>query len=521
MKRILLLVIVLLGWGVAYGHNIVTYHDTEVEATEAYINGNNFQKDLLLYADMLGDTHPYFADSKHRAALDKRVRKLYKECGTLSNVAEFRILLTKLATSLNDGHTAIYNLAPSNTIFPVRLTIDGDAPIIVDLCAEGLNDILGKEVRSINGKSPKQILKQARELLSADNDVNFENLATEYLMLTNFWTMLGMSSQELHLTFADKSSTTVNAIDRYWQELKIVQLQQQQSNRVTAPRRVLFDYQIFDKEGVCYLQFNQFADRVTHPQMEQLARFDEFMSQMMADIEAKEINTLVVDLQYNSGGNSALGNVLLSWLKPFGEIEQYSADVRISELMLERYPYYKEFTYDGKPLELGRVYSAPEFDQNREVQSSGNISQDSTYHVLNLDPERIFKGDVIFIQGKDTFSSATLLLTTARDNGIGQIVGEVSGGKPSHYGDILFCILPNTTTTVTVSHKHFIRPNRAKVECEYLTPDVLIDTNNPDKDWVWEWVVANCTKPTKSVKSVKNEDDSYLWDTIYSPSMNQ
>ena len=521
MKRILLLVIVLLGWGVAYGHNIVTYHDTEVETTEAYINGNNFQKDLLLYADMLGDTHPYFADSKHRAALDKRVRKLYKECGTLSNITEFSQIIAKVATSLNDGHTAIYNLAPSNTIFPVRLTIDGDAPIIVDLCAEGLNDILGKEVRSINGKSPKQILKQARELLSADNDVNFENLATEYLMLTNFWTMLGMSSQELHLTFADKSSTTVNAIDRYWQELKIVQLQQQQSNRVTAPRRVLFDYQIFDKEGVCYLQFNQFADRVTHPQMEQLARFDEFMSQMMADIEAKEINTLVVDLQYNSGGNSALGNVLLSWLKPFGEIEQYSADVRISELMLERYPYYKEFTYDGKPLELGRVYSAPEFDQNREVQSSGNISQDSTYHVLNLDPERIFKGDVIFIQGKDTFSSATLLLTTARDNGIGQIVGEVSGGKPSHYGDILFCILPNTTTTVTVSHKHFIRPNRAKVECEYLTPDVLIDTNNPDKDWVWEWVVANCTKPTKSVKSVKNEDDSYLWDTIYSPSMNQ
>ena len=521
MKRILLLVIVLLGWGVAYGHNIVTYHDTEVEASEAYINGNDFQKDLLLYADMLGDTHPYFADSKHRAALDKRVRKLYKECGTLSDVAEFRILLTKLATSLNDGHTAIYNLAPSNTIFPVRLTIDGDAPIIVDLCAEGLNDILGKEVRSINGKSPKQILKQARELLSADNDVNFENLATEYLMLTNFWTMLGMSSQELHLTFADKSSTTVNAIDRYWQELKIVQLQQQQSNRVTAPRRVLFDYQIFDKEGVCYLQFNQFADRVTHPQMEQLARFDEFMSQMMADIEAKEINTLVVDLQYNSGGNSALGNVLLSWLKPFGEIEQYSADVRISELMLERYPYYKEFTYDGKPLELGRVYSAPTFDHNREVQSSGNISQDSTYHVLNLDPERIFKGDVIFIQGKDTYSSATLLLTTARDNGIGKIVGEPSGGRPSHYGDILFCILPNTTTTVTVSHKHFIRPNRAKVECEYLTPDVLIDTNNPDKDWVWEWVVAHTTKQNTETKRVEKEDDSYLWDTIYSPSMNQ
>ena len=518
MKRLLLLATALLGWGVAYGHNTVVYHDTEVEATEAYINGNDFHKDLLLYADMLGDTHPYYANAEHRAKLQKRVRKMYKECGKIGNVAEFKLYLAKVAATLHDGHTAIYYWSSPDRIFPVRFTINGNAPSIVDLCQDEYRDILGKEVKFINGKPLKKILNAAREIVSADNEVNFENLVTEYLLLTDFWTMLGMSSEELHITFADNTTAIIPAINK--RELKITQLQSNLSNRVTAPRRVLFDYQIFDKEGVCYLQFNQFADRVTHPQMKQLARFDEFMSQMMADIEAKEINTLVVDLQYNSGGNSALGNVLLSWLKPFGEIEQYSADVRISELMLERYPYYKEFTYDGKPLELGRVYSAPTFDQNREVKSSGNISQDSTYHVLNLDPERLFKGEVIFIQGKDTFSSATLLLTTARDNGIGKIVGEPSGGRPSHYGDILFCTLPNTLITATVSHKHFIRPNRAKVECEYLLPDVDIDTNNPDKDLVWEWIVAHTTKQNTETKRVEKEDDSYLWDTIYNPSMN-
>ena len=518
MKRLLLLATALLGWGVAYGQNIPAYHDAEIEATKAYSEGNSFQKDLLLYADMLGDTHPYYANAEHRAKLQKRVRKMYKECGKIGNVAEFKLYLAKVAATLHDGHTAIYYWSSPDRIFPVRFTINGNAPSIVDLCQDEYRDILGKEVKFINGKPLKKILNAAREIVSADNEVNFENLVTEYLLLTDFWAMLGMSSEELHITFADNTTATIPAINK--RELKITQLQSNLSNRVTAPRRVLFDYQIFDKEGVCYLQFNQFADRVTHPQMKQLARFDEFMSQMMADIEAKEINTLVVDLQYNSGGNSALGNVLLSWLKPFGEIEQYSADVRISELMLERYPYYKEFTYDGKPLELGRVYSAPTFDQNREVKSSGNITQDSTYHVLNLDPERLFKGEVIFIQGKDTFSSATLLLTTARDNGIGKIVGEPSGGRPSHYGDILFCILPNTLITATVSHKHFIRPNRAKVECEYLLPDVDIDTNNPDKDLVWEWIVAHTTKQNTETKRVEKEDDSYLWDTIYNPSMN-
>lgn len=519
MKRLLLLATALLGWGVAYGQNIPAYHDAEIEATKAYSEGNSFQKDLLLYADMLGDTHPYYANAEHRAKLQKHVRKMYKECGKIGNVAEFKLYLAKVAATLHDGHTAIYYWSSPDRIFPVRFTINGNAPSIVDLCQDEYRDILGKEVKFINGKPLKKILNAAREIVSADNEVNFENLVTEYLLLTDFWAMLGMSSEELHITFADNTTAIIPAINK--RELKITQLQSNLSNRVTAPRRVLFDYQIFDKEGVCYLQFNQFADRVTHPQMKQLARFDEFMSQMMADIEAKEINTLVVDLQYNSGGNSALGNVLLSWLKPFGEIEQYSADVRISELMLERYPYYKEFTYDGKPLELGRVYSAPTFDQNREVKSSGNITQDSTYHVLNLDPERLFKGEVIFIQGKDTYSSATLLLTTARDNGIGKIVGEPSGGRPSHYGDILFCTLPNTLITATVSHKHFIRPNRAKVECEYLTPDVLIDTNNPDKDLVWEWIVAHTTKQNTETKRVEKEDDSYLWDTIYNPSMNQ
>ena len=518
MKRLLLLATALFGWGVAYGQNIPAYHDAEIEATKAYSEGNSFQKDLLLYADMLGDTHPYYANAEHRAKLQKRVRKMYKECGKIGNVAEFKLYLAKVAATLHDGHTAIYYWSSPDRIFPVRFTINGNAPSIVDLCQDEYRDILGKEVKFINGKPLKKILNAAREIVSADNEVNFENLVTEYLLLTDFWAMLGMSSEELHITFADNTTAIIPAINK--RELKITQLQSNLSNRVTAPRRVLFDYQIFDKEGVCYLQFNQFADRVTHPQMKQLARFDEFMSQMMADIEAKEINTLVVDLQYNSGGNSALGNVLLSWLKPFGEIEQYSADVRISELMLERYPYYKEFTYDGKPLELGRVYSAPTFDQNREVKSSGNISQDSTYHVLNLDPERLFKGEVIFIQGKDTFSSATLLLTTARDNGIGKIVGEPSGGRPSHYGDILFCTLPNTLITATVSHKHFIRPNRAKVECEYLLPDVDIDTNNPDKDLVWEWIVAHTTKQNTETKRVEKEDDSYLWDTIYNPSMN-
>ena len=520
MKRIFIIALASLCAVTAYAQNIPQYHDADVEASKEYTEGNAYQKDLLLYVDMLGDTHPYYADSKHRAELDKCAKRLYRECGKIRDVAEFKLLVARLAASLGDGHTAIFYWTSLDRIFPVRVAIDNNRSAIVDASSVELGDLLGREVVKINGKPLSYILKQAREIVSADNDVNFENLVEDYLMISEFWSMLGMSDEVLGLEFADGSHADVAAINK--SDLKITQLQNDLSGRVTAPRRVLFDYTIYEEEGICYLQFNQFADRVTHPKNPNLPRFDEFVRDMMADIEAKAVNTLVVDLQYNSGGNGSLGNVLLSYLMPYAELKQYSADVRISELMQTYYPYYKEFTYDGKPLELGRVYSAPMFDHNRGVDATAGVTQDSTNHVLNFDKERIFKGDVVFIQSKESFSSASLLLTTARDNGVGYIIGEPSGGRPSHYGDILYCTLPNTGTIATVSHKHFIRPNRALVNEKYLTPNIFVPLNNPDKDLVWECILDffGPNKSKRVVTTSATNDDSYLWDTIYRPVMN-
>lgn len=519
MKHISLLATALLSLGIAYGQNIPTYHNTEIEASKEYAEGNIYQRDMLLYIDMLGDTHPYYANADHRAKLEKRVHKMYKKCGKIDDIAEFRLFLAKVAATLHDGHTAIHYWESPDRIFPVRFTINGNTPAIVDICQEEYRDILGKEVKYVNGKPLKKILNAAREIVSADNAVNFENLVTEYLLLTDFWAMLGMSNEVLNISFADNTTIAIPAINK--RELKISQLESNLTNRVTAPRNTLFDYEIFEEKGICYLQFNQFADRVTHPQYTQLARFDEFCNEMMAEIKAKGIKTLVVDLQYNSGGNSVLGDVLLSWLKPYQEIKQFNTQVRISKLMLTYYPYYKEFTYNGKPLEIGETYLACKFDHNRDATIDYTAPQDSTHHILNLDQERLFKGNVIFIQGKDTFSSAMLLLTTARDNNIGSIVGERSGGRPSHYGDLLYCTLPNTRTITTVSHKIFCRPAYGTVEdAEYLYPDVEIDLNNPRREFVWEFVESFTNKVNVTKSDKQQEDDSYLWDTIYNPSMN-
>ena len=492
MKRLFLSMMVLLqGVAVCLGQNIPVLHNEEVESRNEYRDGNNYQKDLLLYVDMLKATHPYYADTKHCAQLDKQTRKLYKECGGIDNDMDFKVCLAKLAASLGDGHTSVPFWMTFNKVFPVRFAFNNNSAI-VDVSHEDNKEILGKEIKRINGKSVKQILQMARPLVSADNNVQFENTVKEYLMFADFWPLLGLSNEVMHLDFTDGSSADITAVDR--QNLKISQRQQNSSSRITSKRNTLFDYTIYEEESICYLQFNQFADRLTHPQYTQLARFDEFTRDMMAEIKTKGIKTLVVDLQYNSGGNSQLSDVLLSWLYPHQETRQYDVDVRVSELLCTFYPYYRKFTVGGKPLKIGQIYDYMGFDHSKDYQTDYSAPQDPAKHIFNYDGEQIFGGNVVFIQSKDSFSSTILLLTIARDNGIGIIVGEPSGGKPCHYGDMLYAQLPNTNTLTTVSHKYFRRPNMALENKECIVPDVSIELNHPERDLVWEWIVENYGK---------------------------
>lgn len=492
MRRLsLFLAGLMLGFAVTIGQNVPIYHSQRVESSSRYQSGNAFQKDLLLYVDMLLTTHPHYADFKRQKALKRREQSLYKWCGKMVDTTQFKACLAGLASSLNDGHTSVSWLSSFESVFPIMFSIDTDSPAIVDICTEEHKWLLGRQIAKINGRSITQIINRAQSLISADNDAYFNKSVREYLVFPQFWSLLGMSDKVMELTLVGGAKVAIVATDRNYLLKNMVQRQADADNRVTSKRDALFDYTIYEDKGICYLQFNQFADRLTQPNYPQLARFDEFICEMMEQIDKKSIQTLVVDLQYNGGGNSTLGDVLLSWLHPHRDTKRYGVDIRLSELLYLFYPYYKNFTIDNQPISVGEVYDMYRFDQNRELKVDYNAPQDSSRHIFNYDDEKIFKGNVVFVQGKDSFSSATMLLTLARDNGIGVIVGEPSGGKPSHYGDVLYCTLPNTKSLVTVSHKHFVRPNRAIGDLAYVIPDVSIKLNDPDKDLVWDWIVEN------------------------------
>lgn len=343
---------------------------------QEYQQGNKYQRDAILFMDMLADTHPYYVTKSRQQELMAKRMDLLKACGECASDTVFTHLLYGVLGKLHDKHTDLIDT-----------------------------------ITYLNKKS------------------------------------------------AASQKTKGN--------------QSQNGNYLMSKHGVLFDYTMQKNESICYMQFNQCADARTS-RNNKLPRFDQFLEEMFGAIDSLHIHTLVVDAQYNNGGSSMLCDELLSYLLPIDQIKQFRSYIRFSDLMAMYNPRIgvakQSWKADGHAEELYPMPAgkAPKLDR------------------------KIFNGKVVFVQSPRTFSSAGMLMTLARDNNIGDIIGSKSTYTPSHYGEVLPYRLPNTGVIGSISCKYFERPDASVAEEEVLVPTKEIDTT--DKEALWNYIVLTYGK---------------------------
>lgn len=374
-KMIIVLFLLFAGLQATMAQDVSKYKaldDSAYQTVPEYQSGNKYQKDAILFMDMVADTHPYFIKAERRAEWFNKKNALLEQCKTIQNDEDFVDALIDVLGPLHDKHTDLTTLS--------RLQAN----------------IMAKNQESG---------------AAADAD-------TQHIM-------------SRHDSF--------------------------------------YDYRIFQQESICYLQFNQCVDMPENP-------FEEFLDGMFSKMDEGGIKTLVVDAQYNSGGSSRLCDALLQHLYPIGKLEHYTTYLRFSGLMAAYNPKIAavkaKWDNDGHKDEL---YEMP----------AANIPAD-------YQQPAVYEGDVVFVMGPKTYSSAGILLTLARDNHIGTIVGTTSTFSPSHYGEILPYRLPNTGVLGSISCKYFARPDAATVDDTCMEPDVVI--NLDDKEQAWQYIIKNYGK---------------------------
>ena len=430
----------------------ITYH-SKVEESEKYKNGNEYQKDFLIFMDMLQTTHPAFVKNPP-FDVEKEQEQGYSYCGKCKDLQEFTFYIQQVASKIHDEHTGVNISANQGLLYPFHFYID-EKGYYLDVVQKGNEASLGKQILKINGKEMSFIFNQFKKFFNTNNDAGykkkFKNDARQFYL----WHGTGLCERDssINITFTDGSSLRLYPVPTKSVTLSPVQripsfteIMFQQNGKLP------FSYQFLDG-GICYLLFAECEDRNTYmqkylPQVannatlrarleQQLKRipiFTEFLDSMFRNMKEKNIKTLVVDVRTNGGGNSTLCNELLCRLK--SSITGTKTEVRSSQLA--------EDYYKATGMDVSLLHS-----------STGN-------HFVIQSSVTPFDGKVIWIQGEKTFSSAGLLITMAVDNNIGTVIGEPASYSPTHYGDIISWMLPNTHTTGFISHKLFVRPDETK-----------------------------------------------------------
>ena len=350
--------------------------DSSHLATAEYQTGNKYQKDAILFMEMVANTHPYYVKAERRAEWFDKKRKLLRQCKGFMSDEDFADALVALLGSLHDKHTDL------TTISRMR----------------------------------------ERKPVPTDS-----------------------------ITIVNETPAPANM------------------QHIMRPHTSFYDYTFFPDEGICYLQFNKCVDAKDYP-------FTTFLNDMFDKIEASGIKTLIVDVQYNNGGSSRLCDQLLEHLCPLNKQQPFTTFIRYSDLMTKFNP------------QTAKAKTAWENQGHQDELYQAPAPQFPT----DYQPPKLFEGEVVFVMGPRTFSSAGMLLTQARDYHIGTIVGTQSTFSPSHYGDVLPYRLPNTSIVGSISSKYFVRPNVEATNDTNLLPDHNIDLS--DKDAAWQYIVGKFGK---------------------------
>lgn len=81
--------------------------DSLFQSNETYQKGNKYQRDAMLFVDMLADTHPYYIKKERRDELFSRRDELLKACADCTGDSVFVELLGATLGDLRDKHTDV------------------------------------------------------------------------------------------------------------------------------------------------------------------------------------------------------------------------------------------------------------------------------------------------------------------------------------------------------------------------------------------------------------------------------
>lgn len=399
------------------------------------LSPEELKEDFLFYRDILENTHPglyrYSSKSEMQSRLDSVAVLLDREM----SFYDFYRIIASVNASIKCAHSFVipnenfeaYMMQKAKGI-PFYMYPTEDRLIVLFNGSDNESIRPGFELTAVNGQSMRELRKEMTNLFWEDgNNVSGRMRVLEGPFFTTFYYSLIDQPDQFVLTFKDESGkehtikTRAKTFAETQKSFKKNPVNKQVLKVFKNTKDKNWNFKILkDVDNTAYLRFNGFGDPKAVSNESSAKLMKDFMLTVMEQIEAKNIENLILDIRDNGGGWDAMGIELYKFLSNtdrsfefYGEgfaVTNDTAYLKYSDLnAVDIASLDKELI----PREDGTFLINPEFDQS--------ITDLKPY------PER-FKGKLYILINRGTGSAASEFAAIAKSNQIGVIVGEESSG---------------------------------------------------------------------------------------------
>jgi len=259
-----------------------------------------WRADLQQLATELPKLHLNLFFAQPREEWEAKVADLDAQLDGLAD-HEIVVELMRLVASVGDGHTAVQwrNGPVARQPFPIQVHPFAGELRVVQAPRE-LAWSLGAKVTAIGGKPLDEAWKRVAEIVPHDNEAAVVANAPEHLETTWIAHALGLGHDRDHATFTVVTDAgEAKELDlgpdaggqaKFGAEPKVEPLWRQR-------RGEPYWFTVVPEQKLLYLQYNRCADDPKRP-------FAAFVDELAKAAEGATIETFLIDLRHNGGGNS-------------------------------------------------------------------------------------------------------------------------------------------------------------------------------------------------------------------------
>lgn len=400
-------------------------------ATYVQFPAAQLQQDLDAIYLQLQENHPSLFAHHRKADADAGFQQLRQKINRPMSRLEFNRLLSPFVALFRDGHTSVDLALESDEMeryvrgggrfFPLRVLILNGKLFAGDMTLTETNIRKGDQILALNGQSAATLIKQMKQMWSADGEPNA------------IATLQRLFSYSLWATYQWGTRVTIDYLQDGVVKKEVLQgLSKEAFLQLTFNSgAVVRQLHLYPGNSLAVVEINSYGN---------VEKTNLFIDSCFRVIKEKGIRHVALDLRKNGGGNSYIGDYFIAHLqkKPYSTVRSKTWHLSPMVMQLSEEHWLKRAIANSRKTytQQGALLVSPQFTPQQ-----GATLKDSSLFV---------NANFYLFTGPRTYSSAHMTALAVKCGGLGTIIGQPTGERLNLTGEILTYTAPNSGIKIVI-----------------------------------------------------------------------